>query len=132
MPIMPPFCTQPAVERVLALRAAETVAPADTRPAAERTALLRFCLGGDRFCFPAATLHSVQPLKQYTPLPATPAWFLGVVDVRGRDIAVIDLRPLVQLPVCTPPAGAMLVLISTDETEIALLADEVLGIEYPE
>jgi purine-binding chemotaxis protein CheW len=91
--------------------------------------ILRFLLGSDHFAIPAAAAQSVQPLSRYTPLPATPPWLLGLVNVRGRLLATIDIRPLLALAPAPPRPGALLVIVREGEISIALLADAVLGVD---
>jgi purine-binding chemotaxis protein CheW len=90
--------------------------------------ILLFRLGTDRFSLPAAAARSVQPLDRYTPLPATPLWLLGLVNVRGRLLAAIDLRPLLMITPVPPSAGALLVIVRANDAEIGLLADAVIGV----
>ena len=37
-------------------------------------------------------VREVYPLKDYTPLPCTPPFVLGLVNVRGQIISVIDIK----------------------------------------
>jgi purine-binding chemotaxis protein CheW len=51
-------------------------------------------LGAERFAIGVAHLQEVLPMGVLTPVPATPAFVLGVTNVRGRVLAVLDLVPV--------------------------------------
>lgn len=89
---------------------------------------LTFHLGGSRYSLPAMAVREVQPLGHCTPLPAVPPFVLGLVNVRGRLITALDLRPLLGLPAETPPPTAMLLIVSVADNEIGLVADSVLAV----
>jgi purine-binding chemotaxis protein CheW len=118
----------PQYAPTLSARARELARPPAAAEHEDHETILLFQLGADRFSLPAAAARSVRPLDRYTALPATPPWLLGLVNVRGRLLAAIDLRPLLQIPPVAPRAGALLVIVSANGAEIGLLADEVIGV----
>lgn len=93
-------------------------------------AILSFRLGENSYSLPATSVREVQPLGVYTPLPAVPSFVVGLVNVRGRLLTVIDLRPLLGLPPAPPGPGAQQLIISVDDSEISLLADSVVSVRH--
>jgi purine-binding chemotaxis protein CheW len=91
-------------------------------------ATLIFQLGDGRYGVSARLVREVQPLAGYTPLPCTPPFVLGLINLRGRLLAGLDIRPLLGSPVDTPCPGAALLIISAGGMEVGLLADEVVEI----
>ena len=91
-------------------------------------ATLTFRLGGSSYSLPATAVREVQALGTYTALPAVPPFICGLVNVRGRLITAIDLRPLLGLPSDPPAPGAMLLIICNDESELGLVADNVVAV----
>lgn len=69
-----------------------------------------FRLAGGRYAFETRQVREVFPFQPATPLPATPPWLHGILNVRGRILAVLDARRLLGL---SEAAGA----ISQDETQ---------------
>src|SRR6202165_5083726 len=59
---------------------------------------LVFALGSELYALPATQVHEVRPLGWLTPLPGTPPFLAGLINVRGRIVPVVDLRPLLGLP----------------------------------
>ncbi len=53
---------------------------------------LNFSLGTEDYAIPLLTVKEVIALPEITPIPFTPAYFLGIMNLRGQVISVIDLR----------------------------------------
>jgi len=70
-------------------------------------------------------------MVQVTPLPRAPAIVLGVVNVGGRVIPVLNLRRRFRLPERDFAFTDQLVIARTARRPVALVADEVAGVlEY--
>lgn len=78
------------------------------------------CLG-----FPVEHLREIVPLPVITPLPPTRDWMLGIAQVRGMLLGVVDLARLLKVRgVSTPTHVAVL---SGVEGALAVTVDEVLA-----
>lgn len=87
-----------------------------------------FSLGLERFCAAAGDVNEVMRPAGYTHLPGAPTGVLGVMNVRGKIIPVIDAaQPLLGQSKDDPSSGIILILSST-YGEIGLLVDDVQGI----
>ncbi len=53
---------------------------------------LTFSLGTEDFAIPLLKVKEVIALTEVTPLPQTPPYFLGIMNLRGQVITVLDLR----------------------------------------
>ena len=60
--------------------------------------VLEFRLAKERYALENRWVQEVCPLKELTPLPCTPPFVLGIVNVRGRILPVLDLKKLFDLP----------------------------------
>src|SRR6059036_3053577 len=60
--------------------------------------LLEFRLAQERYALENRYVVEVCPLKELTPLPCTPPFVLGIVNVRGRIMPVFDLKKFFDLP----------------------------------
>lgn len=99
----------------------------DTGPRLGEEVLI-FRLGEGRYGLPARFVQEVQPLTNYAPLPSTPPFVVGLVNVRGRLLSAIDIRPLLDM-VRTPPDGQpLLCIVQANGMDVCLLADEVLEV----
>lgn len=119
----------PSAWAVLAERArALAIQEQDTNSSSGATSLI-FSLGDNGYCLPAAAVREVQPLGVYTALPDLPAFVVGLVNLRGRLLAAIDLRPLLGLSAAPPADGAWLLIVTADGIEIGLIADRVVAVQ---
>jgi purine-binding chemotaxis protein CheW len=112
-------------ERALAL-AQRAVEP----PAADTLIeLLEFRLAHERYAVETRHVREVHPFRNLTPLPCAPAFVRGVVNVRGRIIAVIDIKRFFDLPEAGLSDLHRVVLIQGHGMEVGLLADSVAGVQ---
>jgi purine-binding chemotaxis protein CheW len=55
-------------------------------------------LDGDTFAIPVAAVLEILDSRRITRLPEAPMQVLGLIDVRGRSVPVMDLRACLGLP----------------------------------
>lgn len=58
---------------------------------------LAFSIGTEQFAIPLLKVREVIALTETTPLPQAPAYFRGVMNLRGQVISIIDLRMKLKL-----------------------------------
>jgi purine-binding chemotaxis protein CheW len=90
--------------------------------------VLVFNLSGELYAIESRYVAQVLPLARYTPLPGTPAYVLGIVNVRGHIVSVLDLRVLFDLPSGGLSDKNFLAVLQSPEMEFGLLIDRVLGV----
>ena len=100
----------------------------DDEAPADEFEVLRFGISGELYAIASEHVAQVLPLSQYTPLPSTPAYVLGIVNVRGRIVSVLDLRVLFELPIDSLSERNFLVILQSPQMEFGVLVDRVLGI----
>jgi purine-binding chemotaxis protein CheW len=67
-------------------------------------------------------------LRDLTPVPCTPAFVAGVMNLRGRILATIDLRRFFDLPARGLTELNRVIVLGGGEGELGLLADSVDGV----
>jgi purine-binding chemotaxis protein CheW len=96
-------------DAVFARRAEELAeSPADENQDQDTLEALVFALGGELYALPANQVHEVRPLSLLATLPGTPAFLAGLINVRGRIVPVVDLRPLLGLNTDSPSTSVVL------------------------
>ena len=53
---------------------------------------LSFSLGSEDYAIPLLSVKEVIAVPEITPIPFTPSHFLGIMNLRGQVISIIDLR----------------------------------------
>ena len=91
-----------------------------------------FLVDGTRYALPLGAVREVvvQP-ESLVRVPRAPPAVLGVVNLRGRVVTVVDFARLLELPRPTHPARK-LVLLDRGRRDLALSVTEVEGIETVE
>lgn len=64
----------------------------DFKKQMENSRFLSFSLGTEEYAVPLLSVREVIAIPEFTPIPYTPAHFLGIMNLRGQVISVIDLR----------------------------------------
>lgn len=90
--------------------------------------LLQFGLASERYAVECRFVQEVHPLRDLTPLPCTPAFIAGIVNVRGRIVPVIDLKKFFGLPERGLTDLHRTIVVRGHDLEVGLLADVIIGI----
>ncbi len=59
---------------------------------------LSFVLGGEEYCIEITKVREIMAMTTITPLPQTPSFIKGVINLRGKIIPIIDLRLKLGMP----------------------------------
>jgi purine-binding chemotaxis protein CheW len=121
--------SNPEAERILQARAqALARPPLNVAAAGTGLELLEFRLAAERYAVESRHVQEVHPLRELTPLPCTPPFILGIVNVRGRILPVIDLKKFFELPERGVTDLHRIILVRGHGLEVGLLADVIIGV----
>lgn len=89
-----------------------------------------FVLGGTTCAVPLSGVLEIQRPPSITWIPNLPDWVLGVANIRGEIISVIELRRFFGLPVQAHDESSRIVVVRSDDHEVVagLIVDRVVGI----
>ena len=90
--------------------------------------LLRFLVGGEEFAAPLDRVREVLPATRPRPVPSPTPWLRGVVDVRGRLIAVCDLAERLGRRSAPPDHRAKIVVVDAAGRDVGLAVEGVTGV----
>lgn len=109
---------------------AQTLArtPEETKATGIQIDITEFRLGDETYAFPSTVVREVYPLKGLTPLPCTPSFVLGVINVRGRILPIIDLTTLFGLAKQYISEQSTAILLKVDSLEVGIVANLVIGV----
>ncbi|TMH72974.1 MAG: chemotaxis protein CheW [Betaproteobacteria bacterium] len=114
---------------ILRARARALARPRERTPVAEASLeLLEFRLAQECYALETRYVREVYPLKDLTPLPCTPPFVLGIVNVRGRITPVIDIKKFFDLPDKGLTDLHRVILVRGNGLELGLLADAIAGV----
>lgn len=101
-----------------------------TAPAAAGLEVIEFVLADEHYGLETSHVREVLPLKEITPLPCTPAFVCGIINVRGQILTVMDLKKFFDLPEEGIADLHHVIIVRAADIEIGILADVVLGVRY--
>jgi len=90
--------------------------------------VLEFLLAQETYAIETNFVREVYPMMELTPLPCTPAFVFGLINVRGQILTVIDMKKLFDLPERGITNLNKVIVVRKDAMEFGILADEIIGI----
>lgn len=115
--------------RLLHIRAQALARVPATEPAPGETfEAVEFDLAGERCAFALAEVRAVSLLPELTPVPGTPPFVLGIINLRGTLRTVIELRRFFALPAAGLTQLNQLLIIGSHDLQLGILADAIRGV----
>ena len=100
---------------------------------ANENKFLSFCLGSESYALEILTVREIIGLISITPLPQTPRFVKGVMNLRGRIIPVIDLRLKFGLEEAEPTKETCVIVVEDgedgDRRTIGVIVDQVSEVQ---
>ena len=90
--------------------------------------LVVFTLCEQRYGLALSSVERVVHIVEITPLPNAPEIVLGVINVQGRLIPVVNLRRRFRLPEREVALTDQIVVAHTQRRPVALVVDAVVGV----
>ena len=90
--------------------------------------VLEFALAYERYAVETQYVNQVAMLEQLIPLPCTPDFVLGVVNLRGAILPVLDLKNFFELPVKGLTDLNKIIVLQSEKILFGILADEIVGV----
>ena len=94
----------------------------------EYVEVLEFLLAHEMYGVELKYVREVYPLKELTPIPEIPAFVLGIVNVRGEILSVIDIKKFFDLPEKGLTDLNRVIILHSADMEFGILADSIIGV----
>lgn len=91
---------------------------------------LSFSLGDEEYAVPLLSVKEVIAIPEITPVPHTPPYFLGIMNLRGQVISVMDLRLKLGIK-ANPGAETTIIICDLKPYSIGLVVDSVNSVLNP-
>jgi len=117
----------PARARALMDERARALArvPARVPGPSEVVEVALFTLAGERYAVETRYISKVVRLTDFTPVPGTPAFLGGVLNLRGEILALVDLRAFFGISAGGLTDLSRIVVLGVDRNEFGIMADAV-------
>lgn len=118
-----------AAKQILKARAqALAREPESGEAAGESIEILEFRLTYENYAIESSFVREVYPLRDFTPVPGTPPFILGIVNVRGQILSVVDLKTFFELPAKGLSDLNKVIVVHDGDVEFGILADVVIDV----
>lgn len=91
---------------------------------------LAFSLGEEEYAIPLLRVREVIAQPEVTPIPQTPNYFLGVINLRGQVITVLDLRTKLSIKPLNGPEKAV-IICDLNSISLGLVVDSINSVIAP-
>ncbi len=91
--------------------------------------------GGQNFCIEITQIREIRRWTPVTILPHSPAHVLGVINLRGAVIPIIDLASKLGFPKINPTERHVIIIVAIEDRIVGLLVEsvsEILGVSSDE
>ena len=90
--------------------------------------LIAFRIGEQEFCVDIMAVREIRGWVAATPLPRSPLFVRGVINLRGAVLPILDLAARLGLPPTEPTARHVIIVTQVGAQVIGLLVDAVSDI----
>jgi purine-binding chemotaxis protein CheW len=87
--------------------------------------LMAFRVGAQEFCIDIQSVREIRGWSAATALPKTPGYVLGVINLRGSILPIIDLSARFGLGPTTPTGRHVIMVVQIGSRSVGLLVDAV-------
>jgi purine-binding chemotaxis protein CheW len=91
----------------------------------ETIGMVVLAVGEERYGVEVQDVQEIEPLDKLTPIPGTPGFWSGVVNLRGSMYPVLDIERYLGLPSAEQVESPKVALVSRNGLSVGLLVDEV-------
>ena len=91
---------------------------------------LGFLVGGMRMVSKLGEVSELLAVPRLTTLPAVKPWIMGIANVRGRLVPIIDLHEYLQIPITRPASQWRVLVVEDDELVAGLVVEQSIGIQH--
>lgn len=123
--------TLPATQEALLQRRAEQFSKLSAVEATQQDTLsvLTFQIAAEQYAIPVKDIRTVAQLRRITPVPCVPTFYLGVTNINGLIISVIDLGLFFNFDASgTAKDHTHAIVVNGSNLEIGIAVDDVLTV----
>lgn len=95
----------------------------------KRIKLMKFIIGKEQYAIEPIYIREVYPLLGLTNIPCTPDYVLGVINLRGQIISVLDIKKFFEIPDSGITDLSKVIVLKDRNMELGILADKIIGVE---
>ncbi len=87
--------------------------------------LVTFRLGGETYGIDVMNVQEVLRISEIAPVPGAPEYVLGIINLRGNVVTVVDTRARFGLPSSETDDASRIVIVESEDQVVGILVDSV-------
>ncbi len=87
-------------------------------------------IGEEQYGIPIQHVDEIQPFIRFTPLPGSPSFWTGIVNLRGSLYALLDLADYLEIPPNRTIEERKIAFVQAGDFVLGLLVDDVLEVRH--
>jgi purine-binding chemotaxis protein CheW len=92
----------------------------------EEVRVCLFSIGEDTYAIPVDLLTEIIITQRIFPVPTTPSHVLGVINLRGNIVPIVDIRPALSLPSLS--ASGQIAIVKHGSITLGIVVDNVFEV----
>jgi purine-binding chemotaxis protein CheW len=86
---------------------------------------LEFSLGEEDYAIPLLSVREVISVPETTPIPKAPSHFLGIMNLRGQVISVVDMRTKLKIKARENNSEESVIIVDLDGMNLGIVVDSI-------
>ena len=99
--------------------------PAETEGTSSTVMVVEFLLSPEWYAVDTSFVTEVLPLRNLTSLPGTPPFMVGIMNLRGKIISILNLKSFFNLPQKGLSAQNRVIVIKHQAMEFGIVTDDI-------
>ena len=96
-----------------------------TASESQTSRFLEFDLGKEHYAMPLLSVWEVIPVPETTPIPKAPAHMVGIMNLRGQVITVVDLRKKLKITPKEVDQEEAVIIVDVQGVKIGVVVDAI-------
>jgi purine-binding chemotaxis protein CheW len=88
---------------------------------------LVFMLSNEKYAIDATFVNEVISVSDITPLPGTPSFLVGIINLRGKILSVIDIKSFFNLNQTQKTSKNKILIVNYNGIELGIVTDDIIG-----
>ncbi len=93
---------------------------------------IKFTLSDVIMAIPLSDVHEIGRHPRITPLPNLPPWILGVSNIRGEIISMVDIRAFFHMQSSVPARNSRFIILHNPDMKVGIIVEKIMGIFSPD
>jgi purine-binding chemotaxis protein CheW len=124
-PMLSPVQEKKKMDEDKLVQLAQSIDQASQIVSQDEEHLVIFSLGKELYGVTIHAVESIIKLQAITQVPKTATFILGVTNLRGTVVPVLDLRIRFNLPINEDTANTRIVIVNSEGSKVGIVVDEV-------